>query len=97
VAILNPFDDLDQVIAQANALPYGLAAYVFTRSAATANRLSRELECGTIGINHLVVSTSGVPFGGVKESGYGREGGIEGVLSYTVTKTVSQMFMEGCP
>lgn len=97
VAILNPFYDLDQVIASANALPYGLAAYVFTRSAATANRLSRELECGTIGINHLVVSTSGVPFGGVKESGYGREGGIEGVLSYTVTKTVSQMFMEGCP
>lgn len=93
IAILNSFTDIDRVISAANSLPYGLAAYVFTGSATMANKLSSEIECGAIGINHLVVSTSGVPFGGVKESGYGREGGIEGVQSYMVTKTVSQMFV----
>ena len=93
IAILNRFDDLDAVIREANSLPYGLAAYVFTRSAATADKLSRQLECGTVGINHLGVSTSGVPFGGVKESGYGREGGVEGVESYTILKTVSHLFL----
>lgn len=93
VAVLNRFADLDAVIEQANALPYGLAGYVFTRSAATADMLSRRLECGTVGINHLGVSTSGVPFGGVKESGYGREGGVEGVESYTILKTVSHLFV----
>jgi succinate-semialdehyde dehydrogenase/glutarate-semialdehyde dehydrogenase len=93
IAILNSYSDLDKVIADANSLPYGLAAYIFTRNASTANRLASQLECGAIGINHLVVSTSGVPFGGFKDSGYGREGGIEGVQSYTVTKTVSQMFV----
>lgn len=93
VAVLNRFDDLDDVIARANALPYGLAAYVFTRSASQAERLARALECGTIGINHMTVSTSGVPFGGVKDSGFGREGGIEGVEGYTVIKTISQMFL----
>lgn len=93
IAILNSYSDLDKVIADANSLPYGLAAYIFTRNATTANRLASQLECGAIGINHLVVSTSGVPFGGMKDSGYGREGGIEGVQSYTVTKTVSQMFV----
>lgn len=91
VAVLNPFKDLESVIEQANALPYGLAAYAFTRSAATADLLARRLEVGTIGINHLVISTSGVPFGGVKDSGYGREGGIEGVEGYTILKTVSHL------
>jgi succinate-semialdehyde dehydrogenase/glutarate-semialdehyde dehydrogenase len=93
LTILNAFTDIDAVISAANNLPYGLAAYLFTRSAAMANKLSSEIACGAIGINHLVVSTSGVPFGGLKDSGYGREGGIEGVQSYTVTKTVSQMFV----
>jgi len=92
VALINPFDSLDEVIAHANALRYGLAAYVFTRSATTAAKLSSALECGTIGINHTVVSTSGIPFGGVKDSGYGREGGVEGVEGYTIAKTISQMF-----
>ena len=93
IAALNPFTDLDAVIDAANSLPYGLAAYVFTRSSATAERLSRGLEVGTVGINHLTVSTSGVPFGGVKDSGYGREGGVEGVEGYTLVKTVSQLFV----
>src|SRR5690606_15406090 len=93
IAALNPFTDLDAVIDAANSLPYGLAAYVLTRSSATAERLSRGLEVGTVGINHLTVSTSGVPFGGVKDSGYGRKGGVEGVEGYTLVKTVSQLFV----
>jgi succinate-semialdehyde dehydrogenase / glutarate-semialdehyde dehydrogenase len=93
VALINRFDDLEDVIARANALPYGLAGYVFTRSAATADLLARRLEVGTVGINHLTVSTSGIPFGGVKDSGYGREGGSEGVESYTVLKTISHLFV----
>ena len=90
VAVLNSWTDLDATIATANSLSYGLASYVFTRSAATAAHISRALECGTVGINHTTVSTSGIPFGGVKESGYGREGGIEGVEGYTIIKTISQ-------
>lgn len=93
IAVVNAFSDVENVIAQANSLPYGLAGYVFTRSAAMAERLSRRLECGTIGINHLTVSTTGIPFGGVKDSGFGREGGTEGVESYTVTKSISHLHL----
>jgi len=89
VACLNRYTDLKRVIAQANALPYGLAGYVFTRSAATADYLARSLECGAVAINHLTVSTVGIPFGGVKDSGIGREGGSEGVRNYTVSKTIT--------
>ncbi len=92
LAVLNRYESLDAVVEAANSLPYGLAAYVFTRDAATAERLAGSLACGTVGINHMTVSTSGVPFGGVRDSGYGREGGIEGVESYTTVKTVSHLF-----
>ncbi|WP_374250626.1 NAD-dependent succinate-semialdehyde dehydrogenase [Xanthobacter sp.] len=91
VAIIARYDDEAEVLARANALPYGLAGYVFTRSAARADKLAGALECGTVGINHLVVSTVGIPFGGVKESGHGREGGVEGVEGYTVSKTVTHL------
>lgn len=91
VAIINRFNELEPTVSRANGLPYGLAGYVFTRSAATAELLARQLECGTIGINHLTVSTSGIPFGGIKDSGFGREGGIEGIESYTIAKTVSHL------
>lgn len=93
VAVINRFADLEAVLAQANSLPLGLAAYVFTRSSKTADMLASRLQCGTVGINHMTVSTSGVPFGGVKDSGFGREGGIEGVASYTVVKTISQLYV----
>jgi succinate-semialdehyde dehydrogenase/glutarate-semialdehyde dehydrogenase len=89
VACLIRYTSEDEAVAQANALPYGLAGYVFTRDAARADRLSRALECGAVAINHTVVSTSGIPFGGVKESGHGREGGALGVRSYTVDKTIT--------
>jgi succinate-semialdehyde dehydrogenase/glutarate-semialdehyde dehydrogenase len=90
VAILNPFNDFDSVMKQANRLPYGLAAYAFTRSSRTVNLLGEQLEAGMIGINSYQISVPESPFGGVKESGHGSEGGIEGLGAYLVTKFISQ-------
>ncbi len=87
--LVQRFGDLGEAIAMANSLPFGLAAYAFTDSAASADRLMDELECGTLSINHFVASLAETPFGGVKDSGYGREGGVEGLQSYTVVKNVS--------
>jgi len=89
VAPIRPFAHLDEAIAIANRLPYGLAAYGFTRSSATANRLARRLEAGIMSINHTGGSVVEAPSGGVKESGYGREGGHEGLDGYLITKRVS--------
>jgi succinate-semialdehyde dehydrogenase/glutarate-semialdehyde dehydrogenase len=88
VAVFRPFDEVDEVLAQANALPYGLAAYAFTRSLSDARRVSAGLACGIVGINSFAGSNPETPFGGVKDSGYGREGGTEGVRAYTTTKFV---------
>lgn len=82
---------LDEAISSANALPYGLAGYAFTKSAHNAYRLGEELELGNLAINHLVSAVSETPFGGVKESGYGREGGIEGLECYTQVKSISHL------
>ena len=87
--LVQRFSDLGAAIAMANSLPFGLAAYAFTDSAANADRLMDELECGNLSINHFVASLAETPFGGVKDSGYGREGGVEGLQSYTVVKNVS--------
>jgi acyl-CoA reductase-like NAD-dependent aldehyde dehydrogenase len=81
------FDDIDEAIAVANATDYGLAAYVYTRDLATAFKVSEELEFGMIGINDWHPSTPEAPFGGVKQSGLGRESGSEGVLEYVEPKT----------
>lgn len=89
LALINPVRDLDEAVEKANSLPYGLAAYAFTRSAQNADRLATEVEVGNLSINHFVASVAETPFGGVKESGYGREGGTEGLQCYTVTKNVS--------
>jgi len=70
-------------------LPYGLAAYAFTKSATHVDRLANDVEAGNLSINHFVASVAETPFGGVKDSGYGREGGTEGLHCYTVTKNVS--------
>ena len=91
IAIINRFAHLDDAIRMANALPYGLAGYAFTESAATAHRLAEELEVGNLSINHFTASVAETPFGGVKDSGYGREGGVEGVACYMVTKNVSHL------
>jgi NAD-dependent aldehyde dehydrogenases len=84
-----PFDDLEQAIERANELPYGLAAYGFTDSASTADLLVRGFDAGILSINHCGGSTPEAPSGGVKESGWGKEGGAEGLDAYLVTKRVS--------
>ncbi|MEU6372800.1 NAD-dependent succinate-semialdehyde dehydrogenase [Streptomyces sp. NPDC046909] len=93
VAPIVPFADLDEALAIANALPYGLAAYGFTRSSATAEKLSDALEAGILSINHCGGSVHEAPSGGVKDSGYGREGGPEALDAYLVTKRVSHLLV----
>jgi succinate-semialdehyde dehydrogenase / glutarate-semialdehyde dehydrogenase len=90
LAIINRFGDFDEVVAEANRLPYGLAAYAYTRSARTANAIAAAVETGMMSINHHGLALPEVPFGGVKDSGYGSEGGSEAIESYLVTKFVSQ-------
>ena len=98
LAIINPTRDLDHAIACANALPFGLAGYGFTHNAATADRLMTEVEVGNLSINTLEASVAEVPFGGVKMSGQGREGGSEGMHHYIETKTIShQMALDPEP
>jgi succinate-semialdehyde dehydrogenase/glutarate-semialdehyde dehydrogenase len=89
------FSKLDDVIAAANATPYGLAAYVFTNDLTIATRMAEGLEAGIIGINDPVPATPQCPFGGMKESGLGRELGIEGLDAYFETKYVSVGLREG--
>jgi acyl-CoA reductase-like NAD-dependent aldehyde dehydrogenase len=81
------FGDVDEAIAWANDTDYGLAAYLFTRDLATAFKVSEELEFGMIGINDWFPSTPEAPFGGMKQSGLGREAGSEGILEYVEPKT----------
>lgn len=83
------FSKLDDVIAEANNTPYGLAAYVFTNDLTVATRLAEGLEAGIIGVNDPVPATPQCPFGGMKESGLGRELGVEGLDAYLETKYVS--------
>ena len=89
IAPILPFHDLDDAIDRANSLPYGLAAYGFTHRADLADRLVRGFEAGILSINHTSGSVPQAPSGGWKESGYGREGGSEGLNGYLVTKRVS--------
>jgi succinate-semialdehyde dehydrogenase/glutarate-semialdehyde dehydrogenase len=89
VAPIVPFEDEAEAIARANASPYGLSAYAFTRDLKRAFRLMELLEAGTLGINDGVPTTSQCPFGGVKQSGWGRELGSEGMDAFLETKHVS--------
>jgi len=90
IAPVVPFKSFDEVVARANSLPFGLAAYAFTSSAQTANAIGDALESGMVGVNSVAISTPETPFGGVKDSGYGHEGGIEGMEAYMVRKFISQ-------
>jgi succinate-semialdehyde dehydrogenase/glutarate-semialdehyde dehydrogenase len=91
LALLSRVRSLDEAIEKANSVPYGLAGYAFTNSARNADRLAESVEVGNLSINHLTASSAETPFGGVKESGIGREGGVEGLQCYTVVKNVSHM------
>lgn len=91
LALLSRVRSLDEAIEKANSVPYGLAAYAFTNSARNVDRLSEGVEVGNLAINHFVASRAETPFGGVKDSGFGREGGIEGLQCYTVVKNVSHL------
>ncbi|MBU8542102.1 MULTISPECIES: NAD-dependent succinate-semialdehyde dehydrogenase [Roseomonadaceae] len=90
VAMIAPFTDLEDVVEEANRLPFGLASYAFTRSAKTANALANRVESGMMTINHLGLALPEVPFGGMKDSGYGSEGGSEAIEAYLNTKFISQ-------
>jgi succinate-semialdehyde dehydrogenase/glutarate-semialdehyde dehydrogenase len=90
IAPIVPFKDFDEVVERANSLPFGLAAYAFTASGATATAIGDALQSGMVGVNSVAISTPETPFGGVKESGYGHEGGVEGLEVYTNRKFISQ-------
>lgn len=90
LAPLSRFNDIDEVIARANSLPFGLAAYAFTNNLQIANKLSNEIEAGMVSINHFGVAGAETPFGGIKDSGMGREGGLETLDGYLVTKFITQ-------
>jgi succinate-semialdehyde dehydrogenase/glutarate-semialdehyde dehydrogenase len=91
LAPISRWSSIDEVVAQANTLPYGLAAYAFTRSQKRARDVADALQAGLVGLNSFGVYGSAVPFGGIKDSGIGREGGPEGLLEYMVPKAITHL------
>lgn len=91
VAAIRTFEQLDEAISEANRLPFGLAGYAFTRSIKHSHQLAHALEVGMLWINQPAAPSAEMPFGGVKDSGYGTEGGPEAMEAYLVTKAVSIM------
>jgi succinate-semialdehyde dehydrogenase/glutarate-semialdehyde dehydrogenase len=89
VAPISTFSTEEQALAEANRTEYGLVAYVYTRDLSRAFRVCEAIETGMIGLNQGVVSNAAAPFGGVKQSGFGREGGFEGISEYLETKYVA--------
>src|SRR5262245_24923805 len=83
-----PFRDIEEALEIANGVSYGLVAAIWTRDIGTAHRLASQLKAGQIFINNYFAGGVGTPFGGYKKSGFGREKGMEGVLSYTQVKNV---------
>lgn len=90
VALVSRFKDIEEALAEANRLPYGLAAYAYTRSIRTSTALAEGIETGMLSVNHYGLAIPETPFGGVKDSGFGSEGGSEAVEAYLATKFVSQ-------
>ncbi len=90
VAVISPFRGFDDVVQEANRLPFGLASYAFTRSTRTATAIAASVEAGMMTVNHIGLALPEVPFGGVKDSGYGSEGGSEAIEAYLNTKFVTQ-------
>ena len=91
VAVMMRFKDTDEMLTRANKLPYGLASYAFTHNAKVATQVADVLDHGMVTINHHGLALPEVPFGGIKDSGFGFEGGTEGLLVYMTAKFVSHM------
>jgi succinate-semialdehyde dehydrogenase/glutarate-semialdehyde dehydrogenase len=91
VAVMLRFKDTEEVLPRANKLPYGLASYAFTRNGKIATHIADALESGMVTINHHGLALPETPFGGIKDSGFGHEGGTEGLLVYMQPKFVSYM------
>jgi succinate-semialdehyde dehydrogenase / glutarate-semialdehyde dehydrogenase len=91
IAPISSFKDFDEVVAEANRLPWGLAAYAYTSSLKTAQAISSAFESGMVSLNFHGLAMPEIPFGGVKDSGYGSEGGLEAIEAYLNTKIVTQM------
>jgi len=89
IALINHFDGFEEAIEEGNRLPYGLAAYAFTGSATTARAIAHSIESGMVSINHIGLGLPEAPFGGMKESGYGSEGGSEAIEAYLQTRFVT--------
>jgi succinate-semialdehyde dehydrogenase / glutarate-semialdehyde dehydrogenase len=89
VAPIASFSTEEQAVSAANSTEYGLVAYLYTRDLARAFRVSEAIEAGMVGVNQGIVSNPAAPFGGVKQSGFGREGGFEGIDEYLETKYVA--------
>jgi succinate-semialdehyde dehydrogenase/glutarate-semialdehyde dehydrogenase len=90
VALVVPFDTVEEAIKESNRVPFGLASYAFTTSMKTAQALSNGIEAGMLSINHQGIGLPEIPFGGIKDSGYGSEGGTEAIEAYLNTKLVTQ-------
>jgi succinate-semialdehyde dehydrogenase/glutarate-semialdehyde dehydrogenase len=90
VAVSRPFDTIEDALFQANRVDFGLAAFAFTTNVHTVNAVGDGLDAGMVGINSFAISSADAPFGGVKQSGFGSEGGPEGLESYLVTKAIHQ-------
>jgi len=86
-----PFRDLDEALRRANSLPYGLSSYAFTNSSKHALKIQNGIQAGLVNINHFGQGLPETPFGGIKDSGIGSEGGTETFDGYLVTKFVTQM------
>lgn len=95
VAPISAFDNFDEVIARANSTPFGLASYVFTHDSALAANTAEAIEAGMVGINETLLATAEAPFGGTKQSGFGREGGSLGILDYLTPKYIRHRLIPG--
>ena len=94
IAPICGFSDERDALKRANSLSFGLAAYVFTNDVARARRTSEELEAGMVGVNETLLASAEIPFGGMKESGFGREGGALGILDYLEPKLIRHRLIE---
>jgi len=90
IILCNPFDTLEEAITESNRLPYGLAAFAFTASSTTANKIAANVRSGMVSINHFGLGMPETPFGGVGESGYGFEGGSEAIEAYLQTRFITK-------